>query len=151
MSEHTKEYTVSISEKIQKVLTFYSLGKSYLCKILGIPRPVLFSWLDGALEPTAEKFAKIEQLYMISNELDTAGNHSIYYGYIDNPLPGESLSLCELLTKNTRLDTDVIRNRVTVAYTKSLFRAKNIANRRINEFKIIHSETEEELNFERNL
>lgn len=151
MSEHTKEYTVSISEKIQKVLTFYSLGKLYLCKILGIPRPVLFSWLDGALEPTAEKFAKIEQLYTISNELHTTDNHSIYHGYIDNPLPGESLSLYELFTKNARLDTDVIRSRVTIAYTKSLFRAKNIANRRISEFQVTHSKIEEELNLERNL
>jgi len=150
-SEQTKEHTVLITEKIQKVLTFYNLGKSYLCKIVGIPHPVLSSWLDRSSEPTAEQFAKIEQLYKLSNELDTTGNHSIYHGYIDNPLPGESLSLYELLIKNTKLDTDVIKKLTTIAYTKSLCRTKNIEKRRIYEFQVTHSKPEEELNFERNL
>lgn len=143
--------TIPVAEKIQKVLSFYNLGKSHLCKIAGISRPALYAWIDGSSEPDIENFAKVEQLYAIARELDVVGNQSIHHGFVDKALPGESRSLYQLFVENSNLGIDSIKNLVQVALNKSIFRAENIESRRVSEFKISHSDADKELNLERNL
>ncbi len=143
--------TIPVAEKIQKVLSFYNLGKSHLCKITGISRPALYAWIDGNSEPDTENFAKVEQLYAIAREFDVTGTESIHHGYIDKALPGKEKSLYQLFVENSKLDIDSIKNLVQVALNKSISRAENIAIRRSSEFQISHSDADKELNLERNL
>ena len=143
--------TIPIAEKIQKVLSFYNLGKSHLCKITGISRPALYAWIDGSSEPDTENFAKVEQLYSIERELDVTGKATIHHGFVDKALPGEEKSLYQLFVENSKLDIDSIKNLVRVALNKSISRAENIESRRVSEFKISHSDADKELNLERNL
>lgn len=143
--------TIPVVEKIQKVLSFYNLGKSHLCKIAGISRPALYAWIDGNSEPDTENFEKVEQLYSIARELDVTGNESIHHGFVDRALPGEEKSLYQLFVENTKLDIDSIKKLVQVALNKSISRAENIESRRASEFKISHSIADKELNLERNL
>lgn len=143
--------TIPVAEKIQKVLSFYNLGKSHLCKITGISRPALYAWIDGSSEPDTENFAKVEQLYSIARELDATGKESIHHGFIDKALPGKEKSLYQLFVENSKLDIDSIKNLVRVALNKSISRAENIESRRVSEFKISHSDADKELNLERNL
>ena len=143
--------TIPVAEKIQKVLSFYNLGKSHLCKIAGISRPALYAWIDGSSEPDTENFAKVEQLYSIERELDVTGKATIHHGFVDKALPGEEKSLYQLFVENSKLDIDSIKNLVRVALNKSISRAENIESRRVSEFKISHSDADKELNLERNL
>ena len=143
--------TIPVVEKIQKVLSFYNLGKSHLCKITGISRPALYAWIDGDSEPDTENFAKVEQLYSIARELDVTGKESIHHGFVDRALPGEEKSLYQLFVEETKLDIDSIKKLVQVALNKSIFRAENIESRRASEFNIFHSNADKELNLERNL
>ena len=143
--------TIPIAEKIQKVLSFYNLGKSHLCKITGISRPALYAWIDGSSEPDTENFAKVEQLYSIERELDVTGKATIHHGFVDKVLPGEEKSLYQLFVENSKLAIDSIKNLVRVALNKSISRAENIESRRVSEFKISHSDADKELNLERNL
>lgn len=143
--------TIPVAEKIQKVLSFYNLGKSHLCKITGISRPALYAWIDGISEPDTENFAKVEQLYSIARELDVTGKATIHHGFVDKALPGEEKSLYQLFVENSKLDIDSIKNLVQVALNKSISRAENIESRRVSEFKISHSDADKELNLERNL
>jgi hypothetical protein len=142
---------VPVTEKVQRVLSFYNLGKSHLCKIIGISRPTLYAWIDGDSEPDTENFAKVEQLYAIAREFDVTGKESIHHGYVDKALPGKEKSLYQIFVENSKLDLDSIKNLVKVALDKSIFRAENIANRRSSEFRISHSDADKELNLERNL
>lgn len=143
--------TIPVAEKIQKVLSFYNIGKSHLCKITGISRPALYAWIDGSSEPDTENFAKVEQLYSITRELDVTGKATIHHGFVDKALPGKEKSLYQLFVENSKLDTDSIKNLVRVALNKSISRAENIESRRVSEFKISHSDADKGLNLERNL
>ena len=143
--------TIPVAEKIQKVLSFYNLGKSHLCKITGISRPTLYAWIDGISEPDTENFAKVEQLYSIARELDVTGKESIHHGFIDKALPEKEKSLYQLFVENSKLDIVSIKNLVQVVLNKSISRAENIKSRRVYEFKISHSDADKELNLERNL
>lgn len=143
--------TIPVVEKIQKVLTFYNLGKSHLCKITGISRPALYAWIDGNSEPDTENFAKVEQLYSIARELDVIGNQSIHHGFIDKVLPGEEKSLYQVFVENKKLDTDLIKNLIQIALNKSISRTENIESRRASEFQISHSDADKEFNLARNL
>lgn len=143
--------TIPVVEKIQKVLSFYNLGKSHLCKIAGISRPALYAWIDGSSEPDTENFAKVEQLYAIARELDVVGNQSIHHGFVDKALPGESKSLYQLFIENSNLGIDSTKKLIQLAFNKSISRAENIAIRRSSEFQITHSDADKELNLERNL
>lgn len=143
--------TIPVAEKIQRVLSFYNLGKSHLCKIAGISRPALYAWIDGSSEPDVENFSKVEQLYSIARKMDISGNQTIYHGFIDEPLPGEEKSLYQLFVEEKRLDTEAIKNLVQLAFGKSVTRAENIKNRRSLEFKIPHSDVEKALNIEGNV
>ncbi len=143
--------TIPVAEKIQKVLTFYSLGKSHLCKITGISRPALYAWIDGNSEPETENFVKVEQLYSLARELDVTGNQVIHHGFIDKVLPGEMKSLYQQFVEEKNLNTDLIKNLVQLALNRSISRVENIENRRISEFKVSHSDADKELNIEGNL
>jgi len=151
IEENSTVDTIPVAEKIQRVLSFYNLGKSHLCKITGISRPALYAWINGTSEPDVENFAKINQLYAIAKELDITGNHSIYHGFIDKPLPGEEKSLYQLFVNNKQLDTSVVKNLVQNALNKSIFRSENIVIRRSSEFQIYHSDADKKLNLEGNL
>lgn len=151
MEDKSTVDTIPVAEKIQKVLSFYNLGKSHLCKITGISRPALYAWIDGSSEPDTENFAKVEQLYSIERELDVTGKETIHHGFVDKALPGEEKSLYQLFVENSKLDIDSIKNLVRVALNKSISRAENIEGRRVSEFKISHSDADKELNLERNL
>lgn len=151
IEENVTVDTIPVAEKIQKVLCFYNLGKSHLCKITGISRPALYAWIDGSSEPDTENFAKVEQLYSIARELDVTGKATIHHGFVDKALPGEETSLYQLFVENSKLDIDSIKNLVRVALNKSISRAENIESRRVSEFKISHSDADKELNLERNL
>lgn len=143
--------TIPVIEKIQKVLSFYNLGKSHLCKIAGVSRPALYAWIDGSSEPDTENFAKVEQLYSVARELDIGGDQSIHHGFIDKVLPGEMKSLYQLFVENKKLDTGELKNLVRVALNKSISRAENIESRRISEFQISHSDADKDINLEGNL
>lgn len=149
----TEENTAAdtVSEKIQKVLSFYNLGKSHLCKILGISRPSLYAWIDGNSEPEPQNFAKVEQLYSIIGELSGADNISIHHSFVDNALPGQNKSLYQLFVENNNLKTQEIKNLIQNALVKSISRKENINRRRELEYDIAHSDAEKELNFEGNL
>ena len=151
IEENVTVDTIPVAEKIQKVLSFYNLGKSHLCKITGISRPALYAWIDGSSEPVTENFIKVEQLYSIARELDVTGKATIHHGFVDKALPGEEKSLYQLFVENSKLDIASIKNLVRVALNKSISRAENIESRRVSEFKISHSDADKELNLERNL
>ena len=151
MEDKSAVDTIPVAEKIHKVLSFYSLGKSHLCKIAGISRTSLYAWIDGNSEPDAENFAKVEHLYSIAREIDGAGNQSIHHSFVDNALPGEDKSLYQLFVENKNLYTDLVKNIVQVALNKSILRAENIESRRASEFQISHSIADKELNLEGNL
>ena len=151
MEDKSTVDTIPVAEKIQKVLSFYNLGKSHLCKIAGISRPALYAWIDSSSEPDTKNFAKVEQLYAIARELDVTGKESIHHGFIDKALPGKEKSLYQLFVENSKLDIDSIKNLVQVAFNKSISRTENIESRRVSEFKISHSDADKELNLERNL
>ena len=151
IEENVTVDTIPVAEKIQKVLSFYNLGKSHLCKIAGISRPALYAWIDGSSEPDTENFAKVEQLYAIARELDVVGNQSIHHGFVDKALPGESKSLYQLFIENSNLGIDSTKKLIQLAFNKSISRAENIAIRRSSEFQITHSDADKELNLERNL
>ena len=151
IEENVTVDTIPVAEKIQKVLSFYNLGKSHLCKITGISRPALYAWIDGSSEPVTENFIKVEQLYSIARELDVTGKATIHHGFVDKALPGEEKSLYQLFVENSKLDIASIKNLVQVALNKSISRAENIESRRVSEFKISHSDADKELNLERNL
>jgi len=151
IAENAAVDTIPVAEKIQKVLSFYNLGKSHLCKITGISRPALYAWIDGTSEPDTGNFAKVEQLYAIARELDVAGNQSIHHGFIDRALSGEKKSLYQVFVESSRLDTDSIKNLVQVALNKSISRIENIEGRRFSEFQIPHSDADKDLNLEGNL
>lgn len=151
MEDKSSIDTIPVAEKIQKVLTFYNLGKSHLCKIAGISRTALYAWIDGDSEPDSENFSKVEQLYAIARELDITDTQSIHHGFIDKTLPGEAKSLYQLFIENSKLDIDSIKSLVQVALNKSISRTENIETRRASEFKISHSDADKELNLERNL
>lgn len=149
--ENTATDTIPVSEKIQKVLSFYNLGKSHLSKILGISRPSLYAWIEGNSEPSPQNFAKIEQLYSIIGELGDTDDKSIHHGFIDNALPGQNKSLYQLFVENNNLKTQEIKNLVQNALMKSISRMENINKRRNFEYDIAHSDAEKELTFEENL
>ncbi len=141
---------IPVAEKIHRVLSFYSLGKSHLCKIIGISRPTLYAWI-GNSEPVRENFAKIEQLYTIASEFDVAGNKSIHHGFIDTALLGEDKSLYQLFVESKNLETIEIKKLIKIAFDKSISRENNIKNRRKSEFKIYHSNAEKELDLDGNI
>ena len=143
--------TIPVYEKIQKVLSFYNLGKSHLCKIIGISRTTLYAWIDESSEPDTENFAKVEQLYSVAKELDGTDGKSIYHGFIDKALPNEQKSLYQMFIENKHLETEEIKKLIKVALEKSDSRTKNINDRKKSEFVIVHSDAEKELNFEGNL
>lgn len=149
--ENTSADTIPVSEKIQKVLSFYNLGKSHLSKILGISRPSLYAWIDGSSEPAPQNFAKVEQLYSIICELRDTDDKSIHHGFIDNALPGQNKSLYQLFVENNNLKTQEIKNLIQDALTKSIHRMININKRRDSEYEIAHSDAEKELTFEENV
>lgn len=151
MEDKSAVDTIPVAEKIHKVLSFYSLGKSHLCKIAGISRTSLYAWIDGNSEPDAENFAKVEHLYSIAREIDGAGNQSIHHSFVDKPLLGEEKSLYQLFIENSSLDTGSVKKLVQIAFNKSVSRAENIENRRASEFQISHSDADKKLNLERNL
>ena len=151
IEENVTVDTIPVAEKIQKVLSFYNLGKSHLCKITGISRPALYAWIDGSSEPDTKNFAKVEQLYAIARELDVVGNQSIHHGFVDKALPGESKSLYQLFIENSNLGIGSTKKLIQLAFNKSISRAENIESRRVSEFKISHSDADKELNLERNL
>lgn len=141
---------IPVLEKIQKVLSFYNLGKSHLCKIAGISRPTLYAWMEDS-ESESEKFIKIEQLYSIVSELNVEENTSIYHGFIDRALPGKDKSLYQLFIESNNLETKEIKELIRVALDKSISRENSIKQRRKNEFNISHSDAEKELNLDGNL
>ena len=143
--------TIPVFEKIQKVLNFYNLGKSHLCKITGVSRTALYAWLDGSSEPEAENFSKIDFLYSYSKELDFQDNMSIHHGFVDSALPNEEKSLYQLFVDNKDLNTNHIKELIKTALYKSISRSENIANGRKSEFTIAHSGADKELNLEVNL
>lgn len=151
IEEQSAVDTIPVVEKIQKVLSFYNLGKSHLCKITGISRPALYAWIDGNSEPETENFVKVEQLYSLARELDVTGNQVIHHVFIDKALPGETKSLYQQFVEEKNLNTDSIKNLVQLALNKSIFRVENIENRRISEFKVPHSDADKEFNLEGNL
>lgn len=151
MEDKSAVDTIPVADKIQKVLSFYNLGKSHLCKITGISRPALYAWLDGSSEPDTENFAKVDQLYSMARELDISANQTIYHGFVDKPLLGEEKSLYQLFIENSSLDTGSVKKLVQIAFNKSVSRAENIENRRASEFQISHSDADKKLNLERNL
>lgn len=151
MEDKSAVDTIPVADKIQKVLSFYNLGKSHLCKITGISRPALYAWLDGSSEPDTENFAKVDQLYSMARELDISANQTIYHGFVDKPLLGEEKSLYQLFIENSSLDTGSVKKLVQIAFNKSVSRAENIENRRASEFQIFHSDADKKLNLERNL
>ncbi len=141
---------IPVAEMIHTVLSFYSLGKSHLCKIIGVSRPTLYAWI-GNSEPVKENFAKIEQLYSIAREYDVAGNKSIHHSFIDRALAGEDRSLYQLFVESKNLETNEIKNLIKIALEKSISRENNIKKRKESEFKIYHSNAEKELNLDGNL
>ena len=141
---------IPVAEMIHTVLSFYSLGKSHLCKIIGVSRPTLYAWI-GNTEPVKENFAKIEQLYSIAREYDVAGNKSIHHSFIDRALAGEDRSLYQLFVESKNLETNEIKNLIKIALEKSISRENNIKKRKESEFKIYHSNAEKELNLDGNL
>lgn len=151
IEEQSAVDTIPVVEKIKKVLSFYNLGKSHLCKITGISRPALYAWIDGNSEPETENFVKVEQLYSLARDLDVTGNQVIHHGFIDKALPGETKSLYQQFVEEKNLYTDSIKNLVQLALNKSLSRVENIENRRISEFKVPHSDADKEFNLEGNL
>lgn len=151
IEEQSAVDTIPVVEKIKKVLSFYNLGKSHLCKITGISRPALYAWIDGNSEPETENFVKVEQLYSLARDLDVTGNQVIHHGFIDKALPGETKSLYQQFVEEKNLNTDSIKNLVQLALNKSISRAENIEKRRASEFHVSHSDAERELNLEVNL
>lgn len=151
IEEKSEVDTIPVAEKIQRVLSFYNLGKSHLCKITGVSRPALYAWIDGTSEPDSNNFAKIEQLYAITRELDATGNQVIHHGFVDKALPGEEKSLYQLFVENSQLNTAPVKALVQTALNKSVSRAENIESRKTSEFQISHSEADKELNLEVNL
>lgn len=151
MEDKSAVDTIPVAEKIHKVLSFYSLGKSHLCKIAGISRTSLYAWIDGNSEPDAENFAKVEHLYSIAREIDGAGNQSIHHSFVDKPLLGEEKSLYQLFIENNSLDTSSVKKLIQIAFNKSVSRAENIESRRASEFQLSHSDADKELNLEGNL
>ena len=151
IEEQSAVDTIPVGEKIHKVLSFYNLGKSHLCKITGISRPALYAWIDGNSEPDTDNFAKVEQLYSIAREFIVTGKESIHHGFVDRALPGEEKSLYQMFVENTKLDIDSIKKLVQIALNKSISRAENIESRRASEFQISHTDADKELNLERNL
>ena len=143
--------TIPVSHKIKKVLKFYSLGKTHLCKIVGITRPALYAWLDGSSNPDKTNFFKIEQMYSIANDIDKNETYNIFRGFIEYPLPGYSQSLLDILINSNDLYTNYIRNYINDAYIKSVKREQNLKRRNELSFKIDCSKTEEELNLEENI
>ncbi len=141
---------IPVAEMIHTVLSFYSLGKSHLCKIIGVSRPTLYAWI-GNSEPVKENFAKIEQLYSIAREYDVAGNKSIHHSFIDRALAGEDRSLYQFFVESKNLETNEIKNLIKIALEKSISRENNIKKRKESEFKIYHSNAEKELNLDGNL
>lgn len=151
MEDKSAVDTIPVADKIQKVLSFYNLGKSHLCKIAGISRPALYAWLDGSSEPDTENFAKVDQLYSIARELGVSNTQTIYHGFVDKPLFGEEKSLYQLFIENNSLDTSSVKKLIQIAFNKSVSRAENIESRRASEFQISHSDADKELNLEGNL
>ena len=149
--DKTQTDVIPIADKIKKVLKFYSLGKTYLCKIVGITRPTLYAWLDGRANPNKTKFLKIEQLYSISNDIDKNNTHNIFNDFIDYPLPGYSESLLDTLISSKDLTTSYVINYIKEAYKISVKRDKNIKLINDLSFNNYHSEAEQNLNIEDNL
>ena len=151
MEDKSAVDTIPVADKIQKVLSFYNLGKSHLCKIAGISRPALYAWLEGSSEPDTENFAKVDQLYSIARELDVSNTQTIYHGFVDKPLSDEEKSLYQLFIENNSLDTSSVKKLIQIAFNKSVSRAENIESRRASEFQISHSDADKELNLEGNI
>ncbi len=104
----TRKEVLEKSIDEQKVLSFYNLGKSHLCKIAGVSHSSLYAYLDGNSEPDTDNFAKVEQLYLIARELDLSGKGSIHHGFVDKPLPGEEKSLYQIQNCGLKTSKEVL-------------------------------------------
>ena len=132
--------------KINSVLKFYSLGKTHLCKIVGITRPTLYSWIKSGTSNN-----KIDQMYSLSKDIATNNSTTIFMDFIDYPLPGHRESLLDVFIKTKDLNTSYIRNYIKDAYIASVKREENLKKRNELSFKIYQSISEQELNLENNI
>ena len=146
----SSENFVSVEKKINVILSFYNLGKSHLSKIMGVSRPALYAWIGRESSPDEKNLDKINQLYSIAQKIDHTLGHSIYHGFIDRPMFGYEESLLSVLTKNSKLGSD-IEKQIKTAYEMSILREQNVKESKKVFSKINHSDIEKELNLDGNV
>lgn len=143
--------TIPYADRIQKVLDFYALGKTHLCKIVNVTRPALYAWIEGHSEPTSENFKKIEILYTYAKNLMKNDDDSLYRGFVERAFSHYHDSLFDLFVNNSDLSQQTIEQQISDAFQMSIERRKNIESRRNRSFKVQHSFADNDLNLEANL
>lgn len=79
-----------------------SLNKSDLAKLFSISRPTLYSWISGDSEPRDELHRmRLAFLGAIAHDLFRGHPRPLYHRFVYEQMPGESLSIFEVLDTET--------------------------------------------------
>jgi len=90
--------TMSPTEQVRLILSFYGFSKTELAQIIGISRPALYAWIDGTSEPERENHDKLSALAQLAHDMRADPSFTLFHGYINRPIPGYDKSLLEYLS-----------------------------------------------------
>lgn len=90
--------TMSPTEQVRLILSFYGFTKTELAQIIGISRPALYAWIDGTSEPDKENHDKLSALAQLAHDMQADPSVTLFHGYINRTIPGYDRSLLEYLS-----------------------------------------------------
>lgn len=90
--------TMSPTEQVRLILSFYGFTKTELAQIIGISRPALYAWIDGTSEPDNENHDKLSALAQLAHDMRADPSFTLFHGFVNRPIPGYGKSLLEYLS-----------------------------------------------------
>lgn len=93
--------SLSFQELAQVAATRWSLSKTDLAKVLRVSRPTLYSWLSGGEPDNPRAQEGLRLLGTIPDEISPRAVRPLYRRFVYEPMPGESLSIIQLLETET--------------------------------------------------
>lgn len=91
--------TIPFAEQALLVCTSLGLGKSDLSRVFGVSRPALYAWIHGDSEPQGRNADRLRTLSALAREICRDTKRPLYKRFVDSPLPGESISIKDLLLR----------------------------------------------------
>lgn len=124
---------VAISEQLHEIKEKLGLNLSQLSKILGVSRPQLYKWLEGAVVPQRDSFnQKISDIYSLLDLIPS--EHGKYFGKLANRYVSDKGTVFDILS-----DPELDRNKFLSAYRSIKNDIEAIDDRKAKEHKKVRT------------